>query len=409
MKPFCRIFSEGEDITYPLMDYVMSIEITDEAEDKSDRITIELDDRARESDNGFLDIPLIGTVLSVTLGYEDSKVRDMGMYLIDEIRVSSPPQSLSITGRAAFMNSSYRTPQSQSYHQQTLGEILQEIAERNGYTPQFDPTLAQIIVQHIDQIAESDMAFAVRLAGDYDAVAKPMDGYLVLAKRGSGKAITGDSLPGVVIHEKMCTSWCFEYSARNEVGAANGLKTEVGEDQKAAAEVQASTVNDEGHDFIHMDQSVMLAPKKAENSSVKEDPEKIIKERKGGVIAIYHDLRSGDKKEVKVGRSPFHALKYTYHNHLEAAAAIAAYRNQSIRGQSFFTCDMGGDPFIQSEAQLIQEPPFRAYIPAIWRIKSVKHNFSCSGGYTTSIDCELFEEEQEDTVKSMTDITQSDV
>ncbi|KEG19331.1 hypothetical protein H710_01113 [Bartonella bacilliformis Ver097] len=78
MKPFYRIFSEGEDITYPLMDYVTSIKITDEAEDKSDRITIELDDRARESDNGFLDIPLIGAVFSVTLGYEGSKVHDMG-------------------------------------------------------------------------------------------------------------------------------------------------------------------------------------------------------------------------------------------------------------------------------------------------------------------------------------------
>ncbi|KEG19330.1 hypothetical protein H710_01112 [Bartonella bacilliformis Ver097] len=108
-------------------------------------------------------------------------------------------------------------------------------------------------MQHIDQIVESDMALAARLAGDYDAVAKPIDGHLVLAKRGYGKAITGELFPGVIIHEKMCTSWCFEYSARNKAGAANSLETEVGEDQKAAAEVQVSTVNDEGHDFIHMD------------------------------------------------------------------------------------------------------------------------------------------------------------
>lgn len=71
-----------------------------------------------------------------------------------------------------------------------------------------------------------------------------------------------------------------------------------------------------------------------------------------------------------------------------------------MRGRLFFTCDMGGDPFIQSEAQFIQAPLFRLYIPAIWCIKSIKHSFSCSGGYTMSIDCELFEEEQEDTVKT---------
>lgn len=90
MKPFCTVMANGEDITRTLMDYVLSIEITDEAEDKSDRITIELDDRARECDNGFLDIPLIGTIISVTLGYEGGKNRDMGAYLIDEISVSSP-------------------------------------------------------------------------------------------------------------------------------------------------------------------------------------------------------------------------------------------------------------------------------------------------------------------------------
>ncbi|WP_375657410.1 phage late control D family protein, partial [Bartonella sp. CM120XJJH] len=225
MKPFCMVLANGEDITKTLMDYVLSIEITDEAENKSDRITIELDDRARDSDNGFLDIPLIGTVISVTLGYEGGKNRDMGVYLIDEISVSRPPQSLSVTGRAASMNTSYRTPKSQSYHQQTLGSIVQEIVEHNGYTPKVDPSLAKIVVRHIDQTAESDMAFATRLAEEYDAVAKPVDGKLVLAKRGEGKAITGETLPIVVIHEKHCISWDFKYSARDEAGAANGLET----------------------------------------------------------------------------------------------------------------------------------------------------------------------------------------
>ncbi|MGF7157611.1 phage protein D [Bartonella heixiaziensis] len=37
MKPFCMVLANGEDITKTLMDYVLSIEITDEAENKSDR------------------------------------------------------------------------------------------------------------------------------------------------------------------------------------------------------------------------------------------------------------------------------------------------------------------------------------------------------------------------------------
>ncbi|AGF74138.1 phage late control protein D [Bartonella australis AUST/NH1] len=394
MKPFCTVTANGEDITRSLMNYVLSIEITDEAENKSDRITIELDDRVRDSDNGSLDIPLIGTIISVTLGYEGGKIRNMGAYLIDEISVSSPPRNLSVTGRAASMNTSYRTPKSQSYHQQTLGNIVQEIAQRNGYTPKVDPTLAKIVVRHIDQTAESDMAFAARLAGEYDAVAKPVNGKLVLAKRGGGKAITGETLPVVVIHEKLCTSWDFKYSARDEAGAANGLETDAGDDQKAAADIREPEEIDDGGDFIHMDEKDMPDPPEPE-TTVKE-PEKQEEEKKGGVTATYHDIRSGEKKEVKVGNPPFHELKYTYHNQSEAVAAIAAYRNKSSRGKSSFSCDIGGDPFVQAEAKLVQEPPFRPYIPAEWCIKSVKHKLDRTGGYTTRIDCELFDKAQED-------------
>ncbi|WP_413154868.1 phage late control D family protein [Bartonella sp. cb54] len=406
MKPFCTVMANGEDITNSLMDYVLSIEITNEAEDKSNRITIELDDRARANDNGFLDIPLIGTVISISLGYEGGAVRDMSTYLIDEISVSSPPQTLSVTGRAAAMNTSYRTPKSQSYHQKTLGSIVQEIATRNGYTAKVDPTLAKIVVRHIDQTAESDMAFAARLAAEYDAVAKPVDGKLVLAKRGAGKAITGEPLPIVSINERMCSSWDFKYSARDEAGAANGLEMGAGDDQKAAADARAPEKMEEDENFIHMDESdtnkspTLPKLQETESTSIKEGEEK-----KGGVIASYHDLRSGEKKEVKSGEAPFHELKYTYHNQSEAVAAIASYRNKSSRGKSSFSCDMGGNPLIQAEAKLIQEPPFRPYIPFEWRIKSVKHEFAPNGGYTTQIDCELFDEGQEDAAGNVADTT----
>ncbi|WP_139413578.1 phage late control D family protein [Bartonella mastomydis] len=405
MKPFCTVMANGEDITRILMDYVLSIEITDEAEDKSDRITIELDDRARECDNGFLDIPLIGTILSVTLGYEGGKNRDMGAYLIDEISVSSPPQTLNVTGRSASMNTSYRTPKSQSYHQQTLGGIIQEIAQRNGYTAKIDPALAKIIVRHIDQTAESDMAFATRLAEEYDAVAKPVDGKLVLAKRGEGKAITGETLPVVVIHEKQCTSWDFKYSARDEAGAANGLATDAGDDQKAAADAREPEEIEEGEDVIHMDESDTPNLPKEETTAETPEKQEQEEEKKGGVLATYHDIRTGEKKEVKVGKEPFHELKYTYHNQSEAVAAIATYRNKSSRGKSSFSCDIGGDPFVQAEAKLIQEPPFRPYIPAEWRIKSVKHKLDKTGGYTTKIDCELFDKAQEDAAKNVANTT----
>uniref|UniRef100_UPI0035D021A0 late control protein n=1 Tax=Bartonella sp. MR110HLJHH TaxID=3243555 RepID=UPI0035D021A0 len=272
--------------------------------------------------------------------------------------------------------------------------------------PKVDPSLAKIVVRHIDQTAESDMAFATRLAEDYDAVAKPVDGKLVLAKRGEGKAITGETLPIIVIHEKHCTSWDFKYSARDEAGAANGLETDVGDDQKAAADAREPEEIDDDENFIHMDDNDRApSPSESEKAETTPEKEEEDKEKKGGVLATYHDLRSGEKKEVKVGNPPFHELKYTYHNQSEAVAAIAAYRNKSSRGKSSFSCDIGGDPFVQAEAKLVQEPPFRPYIPAEWRIKSVKHKLDKTGGYTTKIECELFDKAQEDAAGNVANTT----
>jgi len=236
MRPFVQITSQGNDITDKISDYLLSVEITDEADDKSDSVTLELDDRPRVSDGALLEIPLVGTVLGITMGYRDGASRFMGSYLIDEITVSPTPRTLTITGRSASMHKSYRTPRSQSFHQQTLGSIMQEIAARNDYEAKIDPQLAGIVIRHADQHNESDMAFATRLAADHDAVAKPVDGKLVLAKRGTGKAINGEELPIVRLNQSQCSDWQFQYSARDEAGEAAGITGHGEDDQHAAAD-----------------------------------------------------------------------------------------------------------------------------------------------------------------------------
>jgi len=357
MQPFCQITSNGSDISDKISDYLLSIEITDEADDKSDSVTLTLDDRPRGSDGALLEIPLVGTVLSIIMGYRDGAARFMGSYLIDEITVQPAPRTLSISGKAAAMHKSYRTPRSQSYHQQTLGDICREIAARNDYEAKLDPNLASIVIRHVDQHNESDMAFATRIAQDHDGVAKPVDGKLVLAKRGTGKAITGEELPVLMLGSAQCSDWRFQYSARDEAGEAAGIKDNEAEDNR--------------------------------------------QEQKGGVRAFYHDIRTGDKKAVTVGQEPYHDLRYSWHNEAEAKAAVSAYQNRSMRGKASFSADMGGNPLVLAESKCVLNPPFRPYIPQEWRIKSVKHKLDTSGGYTTSIDCELFAPKQQDTVDNV--------
>lgn len=350
MKPFARIRQGSRDITAALGSRLLSVEVFDEADDKSDRVSIELDTSPQD---GFsIDVPHVGTTVSIEIGYAGGAAADLGTYKIDGLRESKPPRTLTITGRSADMPSSFRTPRSESYHQETLGSILGEVAERNGLESVIDPELSSIVIRHADQKAESDMAFASRIAGEYDGVARPVSGRLVVARRGVGAAATGEALPVVRIIETDCIRWDFDYNARDEAGEAEGLP--------AMADDERGEPATEG---------------------------------KGGVRAYWTDIATGRREEVEVGREPFHELRYTYHNEAEAVAAASAYRNRASRGKATFGCEIGGRPSVQAEASA-SLAGFPSYIPSLWRIKTASHRFD-GGGYVTRIQCELFEPRQE--------------
>jgi phage protein D len=378
MQPICRITSAGKDVTTSLGDRLISVDVTDEAESKSDSVSITIDDRARYNDAAVVALPIIGSIVEVTLGYKDGVAVSMGSYLIDDLKIQSPPRQLCVSGRSAAMNKSFRTPKTKSYHQMTFGAIMKEIAGRNGYEAKVDPALSGIVIRHIDQHNESDMAFASRLAAMHDGVAKPVSGKLAAAKRGTGKSITGGELPVVTLNENQMVNWHFIYSARDEAGEAGGLEGEGegGTDQQSAGDSGLSQSDQFTGDII--------SPEGSGGDT----------EEKGGVRAYWVDIRSGEKKEVVTGKEPYHDLRYTYHNEAEATAATDAYSNQSKRGRAAFSCTIVGDPTVQAEAKLILQN-IRPYIPAEWRIKSVKHHYDASG-YQTDIDAELFTEKQAD-------------
>lgn len=383
MRPFCRITADGVDITGSLTDRLMSIEVQDEAEDKSDRVTITLDDRARFADNAVVAMPAFGLTVSVVMGYLDGASRDMGSYLIDSIDVASPPRTLTIEGKPANMPSSFRTPRSESYHQMTVQEIIEKVASRNGFTAMVDPDIADVVVRHIDQTGESDMKFAARVAGDQDAVAKPVAGRLVVGKRGTGKAITGALLPVITLAESDCAQWKFSYSARDEPGESG---KDMGASEFAGQQAAGDSRLPEVVQFDAGGTSTPAGPKSASG-------------KKGGVRAYWTDIRTGERKEVTVGAEPFHDLRHTYHNEAEAKAAASSTKNKAARGKASFSCTMGGRVDVQAEAVLIV--PFRPYMPSKWRIKSVAHRYEPGGGYTTGIDAELFDDAADDTSSSV--------
>lgn len=337
MIPVFRLTADGRDITQAIQDRLLSISFRDEAESKSDRLTVELDDRPRRSDGAYLAFPNIGARLDFAIGYAGSGAIEMGSFTVDEITYSGPPATLQIAARAAGMAGPYRSAVSRSWHDTTLGDIAGAIAAEHGLTLAADPVVAATFISHADQTAESPMAFLARLAGIYDAVAKPVSGNLVLAPKGTGRTVSGRALPVLRLHPSDVTSWTYSYSARDEAGAAN-------KDGGAGAPTA------------------------------------------GGVRTVFWDKDEAKMKEVLGGNPPYEDVKFVSSDHDTARATANTVKSGKDRSRGKFSCQLPGNPQAMAE-QLLELSGFRPGVPDGWRVTSVEHKLD-SGGYTTSIDAE---------------------
>ena len=340
MRPEFSIHAGSRDITAAIRDRLLELSITDETGIKSDQLKLTLDDRRRE--NGALAaLPGMGTHLSVSLGYAETGLRDMGAYLVDEIELRHPPATLSVSARAADMSGPFRSRKTRSWEATTLGDMVARIAGEHGYTPKVDVELGRIAVPHMDQVAESDMALLTRIAEKHDAVAKPVHGCLVLAKAGEAKAASGSALPMICLDVSEISSWSYRHSARSHGGQAKGGKDS---------------------------------------------------EKRGGCKARWWDYEAGKDKWVTVGEEPFEELPYRHKTEAEAKAAAAAKLNKGKRGEGALSLTMPGNARLAAECRLHILP--RPGLASDWRITKVEHRLNASG-FITQVDAEMYLQQQE--------------
>lgn len=202
MKPAFRVVADGADITGKIAERLLSLRVTDEAGITSDQVEIALDDRG-----GEINLPPTGAELSVSLGYENGIIYNLGKYSVDEVEISGPPWSMTLRGKAADMKASLKSWRKEDYHKTTLGKILTTIAQRHGLKPAIASEFSGIAVDHLDQTYESDLHIITRLAEQYGAVAKPAGGSLLFVKRGAGVDAAGKPLPPVAIPGHQIIDW----------------------------------------------------------------------------------------------------------------------------------------------------------------------------------------------------------
>lgn len=322
MRPVFRIVVDGrQDVTDRFRDRLLSLRVTDEAGVRSDAVELRLDDR-----DSAIGLPPTGREMKISLGYEDRRETVTGTYVVDEVELSGPPQTLVVRAKAADMHSSLKAQRTRSWEDVSLGDLVASIAADHDLKPRVGGTLRSVRIPHLDQTEESDLHLLTRLARDHDAVAKPAGGHLLFVPRGEAASATGRPMPTVDVRPEDCRRW-----------------------------------------------SVTIADREAYRS----------------VRAHWHEPESGKRRTETAGDGePAWTLRRTWASASEAREAARAKLSALTRGTARLSLALSpGNPVVAAEAEL-RLRGFRKGVDGSWTCSRAVHRLD-RGGYATSVEAEL--------------------
>ncbi|EUM28816.1 phage late control D family protein [Enterobacter sp. BIDMC 26] len=194
IAPAFMLKLDNDDITQDFSDRLISLTMTDNRGFEADQLDIELDDT-----DGQIALPPRGATLTLWLGWQGSALIKKGTFTVDEIEHRGAPDTLTIRGRSADFRGTLNSRREQSWHDTTLGQIVEAIAARNKLEASVADTLKAVAVPHIDQSQESDAVFLSRMADRNGAAVSVKAGKLLFLKAGSGKTASGKPIPQMTL------------------------------------------------------------------------------------------------------------------------------------------------------------------------------------------------------------------
>lgn len=357
VAPAYQLRLNEQDITTLMSPRLISLTLTDNRGFEADQLDIELDDS-----DGKLQMPGRGAVISVYLGWQGAALIGKGDYTVDEVAHRGAPDTLTVRARSADFRGSLNSRRELSYHDTTLGAIVEQVAKRNNLTPMLADGLNEIKISHIDQTQETDAKFITRLAERNGAIAAVKAGRLLFIRAGSGKTASGKPIPQQTIERSDGDRHSFSLADR---GAYTGVTA----------------------GWLHTKEP---KPKKVKVQRKKKEPH-------------YRALEHPKAKKTKVVKTPearegeymagtddnVLTLTTVYASKAQAMRAAQAKWDKLQRGVAEFSIALA-----LGRADLFPETPiavkgFKQVIDEqAWTITKVTHDLS-NNGYTTQLELEV--------------------
>lgn len=205
-KTQVEIAIAGKNVTADLSPFLSQISYADKLEDESDSIDLTFDDVKKLWRKDWY--PQQGDTLTVRLGYAGDLL-DCGVFEIDEIEFSTPPDTLTVRALAASITKGLRTRNSKAFEKQTLSKIAQYFADKHGLKVVGSTSgLNSIEIDRKTQENQTDLGFLSGLAKEYGFVFSVRGGQLVfidvseLEKRPAVMEITPEKISTCTLKDK---------------------------------------------------------------------------------------------------------------------------------------------------------------------------------------------------------------
>lgn len=177
-RTWLKITYNKTDISTDIAPYLKSFNYNDVMSGEADDINITLEDRKELWQGDWL--PDKGDTLTVSIMANKDKELPLGLFEIDEIEISSPPNEVKIKAVSVPNNSSLRgVDKSRSWEKAKLSVIAGDIAKNAGMALFYDTT-EDSEIDRAEQSEQSDLSFLMNLCKDKGLALKVSDKKIII-------------------------------------------------------------------------------------------------------------------------------------------------------------------------------------------------------------------------------------
>lgn len=228
LQPKFKVIYEGKDITEDLSRALIMVTYTDHVTGEADEIEIKLDDTDALWRSSWY--PKKGDQIKLEIG--TGPVLDCGVFEVDELELSGPPDLVTIHGIGAGVTKAVRTKKSVAYENQTVTQIVQTVADRNSLSVVM-PDKFDITLPRVTQNKETDLSFLNRLGASYGAAFSLRGTTVTFVKRATLEAanaiktITRQDLTKYGFKDKTFETYAKAKLGFHDPGEAEVIETDV--------------------------------------------------------------------------------------------------------------------------------------------------------------------------------------